>query len=273
MLVPRACGWHDCGVSAARRVLVPPSVEVAALVSCAALVIALTALARPTVLALALWIGGLIVAWGWAGMLALPSPRGTALVLVTGSLALVLSAALDRQAPWLDWVPAALALSVIAAFLHQLLRVDGRPRIVESVSAVVLALGVLTCGVLMVPLTHSDQGAALVAATLAGAAASSVSDTLGRWPAARPWLVPAALVTGGAASALVAVLLDQPWSIFLLSGVLAGAVSHAVRSVLRDLPTMAHARPRLVMAVSSVLVTGPVAYAVALALLPGVVLR
>lgn len=255
-----------------RNALVPPSVEVAVLVSSSALVVALTALARPTVLALALWIGGLVLAWGWAGMLALPSPRGTALVLLAGSLVLVLSAALDQQAPWLDWVPGALALSIIAAFLHQLLRVDGRPRIAESLSAVALALGVMTCGVLLVPLAHSEQGGALVAATLAGAAAGSVSDMLGRWPAARPWLVPAALVAGGAASALVAVLLDQPWSIFLLAGVLAAAVSHAVRSVLRDLPTMAHARPRLVMAVASVLVTGPIAYVVALALLDGVVL-
>lgn len=255
-----------------RVALVPPSVEVAVLVSSAALVVALTALARPTVLALALWIGGLVLAWGWAGMLALPSPRGTALVLLAGSLALVLSAALDQQAPWLDWVPGALALSVIAAFLHQLLRVDGRPRIVESVSAVALALGVMTCGVLLVPLAHSEQGGALVAATLAGAAAGSVSDTLGRWPAARPWLVPAALVAGGVASALVAVLLHQPWSVFLLAGVLAAAVSHALRSVLRDLPTMAHARPRLVMAVASVLVTGPIAYVVALTFLDGVVL-
>lgn len=253
-----------------RRSLVPPAVEVAGLVTCGALVVALTAMAGPSVLAVALWIGGAIVAWGWAGMLALPAPRGTAVVLLAGSLALVLSAGLDVDRPWLAWVPGALALSLIAAFVHQLLRVDGRPRIVESVSSVAFALGLLTCGVLLVPLAHTAQGAALVAATVAGAAASAVSDTLGHWPAARPWLVPIALMVGGAAAVGVAVLLGESWSVFLLAGVVAGAVSHAVRSVMRSLPTMAHSRPRLVMAVCSLLVTGPIAYAVALALLPAV---
>jgi hypothetical protein len=247
-------------------------VEVAGLVAAGAAVLALTAMAGPAVLGVALGIGGVIVAWGWAGMLALPAPRGTAAVLLAGSLALVLSAEVDDARPWLSWVAGALALSLIAAFLHQLLRVDGRPRIVESVSSVILALGLLACGVLLVPLSHSEQGAALVAATVAGAAASAVSDTLGRWPGARPWLVPIALMVGGGAAALVAVALGESWGIFLLAGVVAGAVSHAVRSVLRVLPTMAHSRPRLVMSVCSLLVTGPIAYAVALALLPAVAL-
>lgn len=246
----------------------PPPVEVAVLVCCAATVVALSAMASPDVLGLALLVGAAVLAWGWAGMLALPAPRGTAVVLLAGSLALVLSAALDDRRPWLTWVPAALAISVLVAFFHQLLRVDGRPRIVESVSSVVLGLGLITCGVLLVPLAHTGQGAALVAATVAAGAASAVTDVLGRWGVLRPWLVPLALAAGGGAAALVAVLLDQEWNVFLLAGVLAAAVSHAARAVLCILPTMAHARPRLVMAVISVLVTGPIAYAVAFTLLP-----
>jgi len=252
-----------------RRALLPPPVEVAAVVVCAAAVLAIGAAASPDVLALALWVGGVVLAWGWAGMLALPAPRGTSVVLLIGSFALVLSTALDDQRPWLTWVAEALAISVVVAFLHQLLRVDGRPRIVESVSSVVLALGLITCGVLLVPLAHTTQGAALVAATVAGAAASAVTDTLGRWRWMRPWLVPLALAAGGAAAVALALALGEQWSIFLLAGVVAGAASHAARAVLCILPTMAHARPRLVMAVTSLLVTGPVAYAVALALLPG----
>ena len=250
------------------RSLVPPSVEVAAQVCCAAVVLGLAGLAGPMVLGLALWVGGGILAWGWAGMLALPSPRGTSAVLLAGSLGLVLSAALETERPWLTWVPGALAIALILAFFHQLLRVDGRPRIVESVSSVALALGVLTCGVLLIPLTHTEQGVTALLAALAGGAASALSDTLGRWPAFRPWLVPLALVTGGAAAAAVAVIVGQPWGVFVLVGVVAGAVSHALRSVLIMLPTMAHGRPRLVMAVASLLVTGPVAYGVALFLLP-----
>ncbi|MCK0110773.1 hypothetical protein MWU75_01270 [Ornithinimicrobium sp. F0845] len=229
-------------------------------------------MASPDVLALALWIGGAVLAWGWAGMLALPAPRGTSVVLLIGSLAVVLSASLDNERPWLTWVAEALAIAVVVAFLHQLLRVDGRPRIVESVSSVVLGLGLITCGVLLIPLAGTVQGAALVAATVAGAAGSALTDTLGRWAAVRPWLVPLALAAGGVGATVVALVLDEPWSIFMLAGVVAGAVSHATRSVLRILPTMAHARPRLVMAITSLLVTGPVAYAVALALLPATAL-
>ena len=78
-----------------------------------------------------------------------------------------------------------------------------------------------------------------------------------------------ALLVGGGTAALVGLGLGEPWTVFLLAGVVAGGVSHALRSVNGTLPTMAHPRPRLVMAVCSLLVTGPVAYAVALALLPG----
>lgn len=246
----------------------PPSVEVAAISCCAALVVALAAMAGPTTLALALWLIGAVLAWGWAGMLALPAPRGTSAVLLGGALAVVLSAVLDTSRPGLAWVPAALAISLIGAFLHQLLRVDGRPRIVESVSSVVLGLGLITCGVLLVPLAHTELGAGLVAATVAGAAASALTDTLGRWEALRPWLVPLALLSGGAAAVLVASAAGDPWRALLLAGVVAGAASHALRSVLCTLPTMAHARPRLVMAVTALLVAGPVAYGVGWALLP-----
>ncbi len=238
------------------------------MVCCASALVSVSALASPVVLALALWIAGSVLSWGWAGMLALPSPRGTSLVLYAGSLALVVSAVADAAPPWLTWVPGALAVAITGAFVHQLLRVDGRPRIVESISSVALGLGLLTCGVLLVPLAQTPQGAALVVATVTGAAASALSDTLGRWRPLRPWLVPLALAAGGGAAVLVALLLGEQWSIFLLAGVVAGAVSHALRSVQQPLPTMAHPRPRLVMAVCSLLVTGPIAYAVALALLP-----
>lgn len=251
------------------RAPLPPTVEVAVMACCAAAVAGLAALAGPFALALALWVAGGVLAWGWAGMLALPAPRGTSVVLYAGSLALVFSALLADRTESLRWVPGALALSLVAAFVHQLLRVDGRPRIVESISAIALGLALITGGVLLIPLTGTQPGAALVVASLAAAAASSLTDVLGRWPAVRPWLVPLSLVAGGVTAAAVALALSQEWTVFVLAGVVAGAVSHALRSVHAPLPTMAHPRPRLVVAVCSLLVSGPVAYGVALALLPG----
>ena len=55
-----------------------------------------------------------------------------------------------------------------AAFLHQLLRRDGRPRLVESVASVITALALVVSGACLVPLPRTAEGAAVMA--VAGAA-------------------------------------------------------------------------------------------------------
>lgn len=233
-----------------------------------ALLLAVATLASPSALAvvLALCVG--VLAWGWAGMLALPSPRGTLAVVLVGGLALVVAVLLTDSTPWLEWMPVALAFAMIASFVHQLLRQDGRPRVVESVSSVVLAVAVVSAGALFVPVSRTVEGIALVLAALAAAVASAGTDLLRTVPALRAWLTPLALVAGGAAAVLLAVLMDAPIGIWLLLGVASAALSHALRVVLAPLPTLAHPRPRLVAAVVSVLIVGLVPYLVALAYVP-----
>ncbi|QFG69552.1 hypothetical protein [Ornithinimicrobium pratense] len=234
-----------------------------------ALTLGIAAAASPVLLAVGLAACASVIAWGWAGALALPTPRGTFGVLALGGLAL-LAAVVGRDAsPWLGWLPAAAALSMIAAFLHQLLRRDGRPRVVESVSAVVLALAVVGTGVLLVPASRTDLGIALVVGALAAAAASALTDLLGSLPAARPWLTPVALLAGAGAASAAAWLLGAPVLVWVLVGVASAALSHAARAVLGHLPTMAHPRPRLVAAIASVLAVGLVPYLVALTFVPG----
>ena len=252
----------------APRSRIVPSAQVAVAVLVTALVLGAAALTSTLVLGLVLAAAAVVLAWGWAGTLNLPTPRGTVGTIVVGGLALVGSVVLVGRSPQLTWVPAGLGLAMIAAFVHQLFRRDGRPRVVQPVSAVVLALAVLACAVLLVPLAATTEGVALVLGALAAAGASSVSDLLGRWPAMKHWLTAAAMLAGGGAAVVVALTLGAPWTTWLLVGVAAGALSHAMRQVLCDLPTMAHARPRLVAALVSVLVTGVVPYLVALAFLP-----
>src|ERR1035437_6041713 len=43
-----------------------------------------TAFAGPAMVALAVALSAGVIAWGWAGLLGLPSPRGTTLVLAVG---------------------------------------------------------------------------------------------------------------------------------------------------------------------------------------------
>ncbi|WP_162802920.1 hypothetical protein [Ornithinimicrobium avium] len=229
-----------------------------------AVVLAVAALASPVMLAVAVAACTVVLAWGWAGALGLPAPRGSFVVILLGSLALVLAVAARDSEPWLVWVPAALSIGMIVAFGHQLLRVDGRPRLTESVSSVVLALWLAASGALLVPPVHSAEGRALVVAAVAAALASALTDLLGRVPAVEQWLSAVAMVAGGAVAVVVALATDQPWTTWLLVGVVAAALSQATRAVMAPLPTMALTRPRLVSAVASVLVVGVVPYLVAL---------
>lgn len=231
-------------------------------------VIGLTGLVGPTLVAVALGLGVVLLAWGWAGTLGLPTPRGTVAVLLLGGSAIVLSVALRTEPPWLTWLPAALAVSLIVAFGHQLLRRDGRPRVADSVTSVLFGLAVLTSGIFAIPLARTDPGSAVLIGAVAAAAASSLTDLVLARPHLRPWTAPAALVAGGAAGVVTALLTAQPWSVLLLVGVASGGVSHAVRSLFGTLPPLAHSRPRLVASLTSVLLVLVLPYVVALALLP-----
>lgn len=233
-----------------------------------ALLVGVAAAASPWSLALALTLCAAVVAWGWPGMLSLPTPRGTVAVVLVGGLALVTSVLVTDSEPWLEWMPVALALAMITSFVHQLLRRDGRPRVVESVSSVVLAVAILAGGVLLVPPSRTVAGLALVLAALAAAVASAGTDLLRVVPALRGWLTPLALLAGGAAASVLALLMEAPPTTWLLLGVASGGLSHALRAVLVPLPSLAHPRPRLVAAVVSVLGVGLVPYLVALAFVP-----
>ncbi|GAA4867419.1 hypothetical protein [Serinicoccus chungangensis] len=247
----------------------PGLVGALAVVACAvAALLAVSAAAAPWLLAVTLGACAVVIAWGWSGTLGLPSPRGTATVLLIGGVSLVVSVGVRQEEPWLEWAPAALALAMITAFLHQILRRDGRPRVVQSVSAVVLGLALVGCGILMVPASHTAGGIGLLLGALAASAASSVTDLAVRWPALGGWLFALAMAGGGAASFGVALALGAPWETWVLLGVAAGAVSHALRAVLVGLPTLAHPRPRLVTGILSVLVVGVTPYLVGLAFVP-----
>ena len=71
------------------RARLAPSAYVTGSVAVVVVVLALAAVAAPEVLAFALAAGGAVLAWGWAGTLDLPSPRGTLGVIMVGGLALV----------------------------------------------------------------------------------------------------------------------------------------------------------------------------------------
>lgn len=235
----------------------PAATTVALVVVLTGAIFSVAAAAGPTAMFWAVLLAGIILAWGWAGALALPSPRGTAATLVLATVVLSLVVRLTDEDP-LTWLPAALGGSVVLAFGHQLLRRDGRPRLTESVAFVLLGLCVLASGVMFVALSGPRGSHLIVAAMLAGSVAAGV-ELLGRWERVRPWTVPLALIAGGAAALAYGQVAERSdWSVYLVIGVAVAGLGHAVRSVFSVLPTMAHARPALVSAITSVLATGAV---------------
>ena len=241
------------------------------LVVAAAAFYGLTAWAGETTLVLALAVSMGVLAWGWAGALGLPTPRGTVAVLLVAGLSILFSVYVPEQGDQMSLLPGALAVSIMAAFLHQLLRRDGRPRVAESVSSVVFALAVFTCSAFFVPLSSTGAGVLFVIAALAAVVGSVlVSVVFRRLPEPLiPWMVPAMVLVGGIVGGAVGTLSVVSWATLALVGVLASGLSHAVRHAFSLIPTMTHARPRAVVALASVLIVGIIPYAAAQVFYPG----
>lgn len=243
-----------------QSLVLAPGGAVAVEVVLACGVLGVAALAGPGPLVVAVAVAAAVLAWGWAGALGLPAPRSSAAVLALGGAVMVLAVAdVGGSVPLIG---VAVGVAVVAALVHQLLRRDGRPRLVESVASVTLGLGVLACGVAWVPVARESSGA--VVATLAAVGVSAVVDLLGRWPGLRAWTVPVGMLAGAAAATGAAALLPEgpAYPTAVLLGVAGAAVSQAARAAFSVLPTLAHARPRMVSAVTSLLLTGAVGYGV-----------
>ena len=255
--------------ASAGPVLVPvPEMHKQPLVTIAVVALAalltISAFAGPVLVGVSVALGAGVMAWGWSGLLGLPSPRGTALVLAVGSLAAVGTALATRSDPFLLWMPAALAGSVIVAFLHQLARRDGRPRLVVSIASNITALAIVVSGASFVVLPRTPHGGWVIALAAGAMAVSVLTDLFGDRPRLHVWLMPLAMLAGGvAAIAMSFASGDVGWGPAALLGVLSAGISHALRRVLAMLPAISAARSQLVSAGASVLIGGVVVYVVA----------
>jgi hypothetical protein len=225
--------------------------------------VALTGYAGPNLVAVTVALGGFVLAWGWPTLLGLPSPRGTTTVLAAGAVFMAGAVVLTTDDPFLAWVPAGMAVAVVVAFLHQLLRRDGRPRLTESVAATTTGLAVISSGVALAPLPHVLGGADALAATMAGLAVSALVDPMIAIGRLRQWALFVAMVLGGLAAFVVAVISGHPQTAAAaLLGMLAAGISHAGRRVMAALPAAGAARAQLAVAASSSMLIGVVAYVV-----------
>lgn len=219
------------------------------------------ALAGVVPFAIVVMAASVLLVNGWVVLLNLPTPRGTASVLAASAVVMV-GVVLVAGRDGMTWLPAAMALSLIAEFGHQLGRRDGRPRLVESVSATVAGIAVLASGVCMLPLLRDPGGAQTVAIVMGAGAVAALADVAVRWEA--PPLVGALVAAGlGAAAAWAGAALlpasGVPVGSAAAVGALAGSAGHLVRRVQSVLPYLYGRRAQFASGAGSVLMLGVLA--------------
>ncbi len=201
-----------------------------------------------------------LLAWGWPRLLDLPSPRGTTATVAAGGAAAVAAVALTDTEPRLRWLALALAGSVVAEFVHQLARRDGRPRLVESVTGSVwgvMALAGLATMIAVPETVAQASGVVLWAAAVTTALAAQLLPLPGR----------VTFPVGALAAALVGGLLGGAFAAdTVLAGLLAGGLSAAValmvHRTLAVLPAAARAPGWVALAVAPLATSAMVAYVV-----------
>lgn len=187
------------------------------------------------------------VAIGWPWLIALPAPRSSSAVLALCGFGAVISVVIMDVEPLLKWLPAALGGAVVVAFLHQLLRRDGRPRLVEAVSGMVAGMLVLASAAGWVAAVRTGGGVSLVvigAVALAAASAAAAVPVRG-WFGALITLAAGSLAGGGVGMAMP--LLSGRAG--LLIGLMAGILIASLRSLFAHLPA-AGQRPAVLASIA-----------------------
>ncbi|WP_129339823.1 hypothetical protein [Cellulomonas endophytica] len=170
------------------------------------LALAAAATAGPAAVAAAalLVVGGLALGWGAVADVPPGARAGAGAVTALAGAGAVLATALAGTGPHLRPAAPVLAAAVLAAFGAQMLRRDGRTRLVESLAATVTGAVLAVAAAGWVASARAPSGAELVAAAglaLAAAWAVTLGPVAGRLPARAAVL--AAPVAGAAAGALV----------------------------------------------------------------------
>lgn len=210
---------------------------------------------------LALAFAGLVLAWGWPTLLGSPSPRWSGVVVGIGGISVPATAGLTPDAEQLRWLPVSIGITLILCFLQQLLRTD-RTRLTEGLAGTISGLAIATAGAPLAIVPVYRDGPAFLVAAMAAVAAGVLVEQLGRFGSVQRWVVAPVLLGGAIAAAAVALLTDGSLTVVaaLLIGVLAAAISHALRRVMAVQPAAAEAPAALANGAASVLVVGVVVY-------------
>lgn len=211
--------------------------------------------------AVGLAVISLVFATGWPRLVNVPSRRGSSVVIAGTALLATGVAWLTRDLGWLAFVGAA---GVIAAFVHQMVRRDGRPRLVETLSATVTGLVVVASGVGWLTASLLPDGIEVVLVSAACLLAAAMTTII---PASGPVVAAAAAVIAGAVGTLVGSLLP---SVGVVPGVLIGVVGGGIMALshlmFNQFPASGYRRAALAAALMPVATLGGAVHLLAQAL-------
>lgn len=207
-------------------------------------------------------VGVLVVlfAAGWAPLLGLPAPGGTFFVVALSGLGALAAAQVTQNEPWLGNLPLVVAVGVLLVFINELLRGDGRDRLVESLVGGVSGLVVAVSAAGWISAYKTGEGTSLVVLSAVSLAAASAASAV----RLRSWLTLVVTLVGAVAAA-VAVAVVMPglvWLDGLWTGIVAGTLVGALQLLFGSLPELRNPRAALAAIVLPVAVGGILVYVV-----------
>lgn len=228
--------------------------------ACAAAVIACGAYLGGAVLLGVLAVLVVLFALGWASLLGLPAPGGSFLVVVLPGLGALAAVHVTYTEPWLRYLPLVVAMGVLLAFINELLRADGRERLVESLCGGVSGLVVAACTAGWVSSYASDHGTSLVVSCAVSIAAASAVTAV---RLAMPLVLGATVAAAVGAGAVVgSVMPGMTWLSGVWTGLVTGALVVALHLLFDRLPELRSPRAALAAIVLPVALGGILVYVV-----------
>ncbi|GMA30264.1 hypothetical protein [Litorihabitans aurantiacus] len=192
-----------------------------------------------------------IFAWGWPQLLALPAFTGTRVLLALVAAASFAAVTLTGDIRLLTLVA---ALGVVAAFVREFARRDGRPRLIESLAASAAGIAVVVSAAGWVAVGESPTSLTVVLTAAVALAAGSACAAI-HLP---PW--PHALLTIAAATGVGIgggyFLPEVGYVVSGLLGLSAGLLSAALHALLGRYPSAGRPAAALAAAVLPVAVVG-----------------
>ncbi len=202
----------------------------------------------------------IVFALGWPTLAGLPFVPGSAAVVALGGVGAVAVVHLTDTEPYLQDLPVMFAAAILLAFVNELLRRDGRTRLVESVSGTVAGtlVAVAVAGWVAIGRTDGGEPIAVVGALSLAVGSAVVAVHLSPWVGA---LVTALAAAG--AGTLGAVLLPGITPVAgALLGLAVGVLVATLHALFDQLPSLQRRWPSLAAVTLPVTVTGTLVYVV-----------